>query len=87
MRDQTIDLYDLEPAMSDIVSQCEITGMRTRIRRGNQVVAMLITADEYTALTETLSISNDAALMAKIEDARSEASQGGLLEAEDLFVE
>lgn len=73
--------------MSEIVSQCEITGMRTRIRRGEQVVAMLITADEYTALMETLAISNDASLLSAIEESRREASQGRLLESEDLFVE
>jgi len=87
MPDQTVDLYDLEPRMSDLVSQCEIIGTRTRITRDGRAIAILITADEHLALTQTIEIASDAATMAAIDEARREAAAGQLLEAEDLFVE
>lgn len=87
MPDQTVDLYDLEPRMSDLVSQCEITGTRTRISRDGRVIAILITADEHLALTQTIEIASSPETMAAIEEARREAAAGNLLEPEDLFVE
>jgi len=87
MPDQTVDLYDLEPRMSDLVSQCEITGIRTRITRDGRAIAILITADEHLALTQTVEIASNPETMAAIDEARREAAAGNLLEPEDLFVE
>lgn len=87
MPDRIVDLYDLDASARELLSESEITGRRIRITRDGREIAMIITADEYVALTETISILGDATILAHIAEAKQEAAQAKLLEAEDLFVE
>lgn len=87
MPDRNVDLYDLDASARELLSESEITGQRIRITRDGRQIAVIITADEYVALTETISILGDPTMLAQIAEAKHEAAQAKLLEAEDLFVE
>ena len=87
MNDKRIDLFDCEEPVRVLVSETEITGLKTIFTRNDRAVAVLVSADELTALRETLLLSNDEALMQSVRQAEEEASRGNLLLPEDLFVE
>ena len=70
--------------MRQLVSECELTGKRTIFERQGRSVAILISWDEYLAQRETIEISNDAHLRARIEESDAEARKNALLLSEDL---
>ena len=70
--------------MRQLVSECELTGKRTIFERQGRSVAILISWDEYLAQRETIEISNDAHLRARIEESDAEARKNALMLPEDL---
>jgi len=82
--DDRREILDLPPDVRTLVGECELTGKRTIFTRNERAVAILVSYDEYTALRETLAISNDAALRAKIEAAEAQVARNALLLAEEL---
>jgi len=78
------EILDLPPDVRALVGECELTGKRTVFTRNERPVVILASYDEYTALRETLAISNDAALRAKLEAAEAQVARNALLLAEEL---
>ena len=74
-------------AARELVAECELTGRRTFFQRNGRVVAVLVSHDEYLALRETIEISNDAALRARIESSDEELKRNAIMLPEDLFGE
>lgn len=83
--EKKLEILDLSSAVSELVSECELTGRRTLFARGGRPVAILVSYDEYLALRETIEIANDEPLRRRIAAAEEGAQRGGLLLPEDLF--
>lgn len=85
--DRRLEILDQPEDVRELVGQCELTGKRTLFERNGRIAAVLISHDEYLALKETIAISNDAALRARLETAEGEVARGAMLLVEDLLVE
>lgn len=64
-----------------------MSGGRTLFQRGDRLVAVLVSWDEYLALRETIDVSNDPALRDATGAADAEASRGDVILVEELFEE
>jgi PHD/YefM family antitoxin component YafN of YafNO toxin-antitoxin module len=82
-----INLLDLTDTERELIRECEVQGTRSLFERNGRPVAILISYDEYLAMRETLDISNDPLLYARIETAEEETRQGRMLLVEDLLEE
>lgn len=85
--DRRLEILDQPEDVRDLVGQCELTGKRTLFERNGRIVAVLVSHDEYLALKETIAITNDAQLRARLETAEGEVARGAMLLVEDLLVE
>lgn len=85
--DRRLEILDQPEDVRELVAQCELTGKRTLFERNGRIVALLISHDEYLALKETIAISNDAPLRARLDAAEGEVARGAMLLVEDLLVE
>jgi PHD/YefM family antitoxin component YafN of YafNO toxin-antitoxin module/mRNA-degrading endonuclease RelE of RelBE toxin-antitoxin system len=70
--DRHLDALDLPEESRDLIRECEATGARTVFERNGRPVAVLVSHDEYMALRETIEITNDSLLFAKIAEADEE---------------
>lgn len=87
MTPRRLDVYDLTGEARTAVSNCEVTGEKTFFVRDDAPIAVLVSHDEYLAMTETLALIADRDLHRAIEQGREEADRGALLLPEDLDVE
>ncbi|HUO85434.1 MAG TPA: type II toxin-antitoxin system Phd/YefM family antitoxin [Thermoanaerobaculia bacterium] len=87
MDQRELDIHTLDPAMQEILAECEISGQRTVFARNGRPIAALVSWDEYLALKETIEIGANAELRAELEQAEAGARRGELMLPEDLFVE
>lgn len=87
MSDRSIDIVDLDEATALLTAECELSGRRTVFLRHARPVAILISHDEYLALTETVAITANEILRNEMADADAQAKHGDLLLPEDLIVE
>ena len=67
-----IDLLDVPEDVRDLVRESEVRGTHTVFERNGRAVAMLLSYDEYMAMSETLAIANDSLLFAKLAEADQE---------------
>lgn len=80
-----VELLEITGDARELIRECEVQGTRTLFEREGRPVAILVSYDEYLAMSETLAIANDALLYAKIEMAEEEGRSGKLMLVEDLF--
>jgi PHD/YefM family antitoxin component YafN of YafNO toxin-antitoxin module len=80
-----IDLFDLDEASQRVISPIEVTGERVVFTREGRRVGILVSWDEWQALSETVAISTDADTLAEIRAGETAAERNDLLIAEDLF--
>lgn len=67
-----LDVLDLPEDARDLIRECEAKGTRTVFERNGRPVAVLVSHDEYMAMSETLAIANDSLLFARIAEADEE---------------
>lgn len=67
-----INLLDSPEELRDFVREAETMGARTIFERNGRAVAILVSYDEYMAMSETLAIANDSLLFAKLAEADDE---------------
>ncbi len=82
--DSRIDVADADEAVRSLVAECEITGRRTVITRGEREVAILISHDEYLAMRETIETAANPALATAIGLAEEQAQRGELLSVDEI---
>ena len=82
-----LEVLDLPTGARELVAECELTGRRTFFQRNGRLVAVLVSHDEYVALRETIEITNDPALRARIESSDEELKRNAIMLPEDLFGE
>lgn len=71
--------------LRQIVGECELTGRRTTFERSGKPIAVLLSYDEYLALRETIAISADTALRARIRAADAQVDRGAVVAMEDVL--
>jgi mRNA-degrading endonuclease RelE of RelBE toxin-antitoxin system/PHD/YefM family antitoxin component YafN of YafNO toxin-antitoxin module len=67
-----INLLDAPEELRDFVREAETMGARTVFERNGRAVAILVSYDEYLAMSETLAIANDSLLFARLAEADEE---------------
>jgi PHD/YefM family antitoxin component YafN of YafNO toxin-antitoxin module len=75
-----MDVLRLPEHIRRIVLECELTGMQTIFERSGRPAAILTSFDEYVALKETIAISNDARLRARMKLAETDEEPVAMLE-------
>jgi antitoxin YefM len=77
MTTQTIPLSDQEPRLSDLVDRAHDFLERFILTREGEAKAVLLAAEDFEGLMETLEILSDSALVKRLVQAEEEAARGG----------
>jgi prevent-host-death family protein len=83
----TIPLSDARARLSELVDEAVRTHQRVEITRNGHRAAVLMSADDFDALEETLEILGDADLMREIAVAQEELKQGIYFTQEEVEAE
>lgn len=87
LKDRIIKLDELDPAVRDLIGPCEVTGERTIVSRDQKPIAIILSWDEYLAMSETIALAASDRLRSDLAAADEELSRNALMLPEDLFVE
>ena len=77
MATETISLTELRPRLSELLGRAHEHFDRFVITRHGRAEAVLLSADEFEGLLETLEILSDAALVERLGQADDELRAGG----------
>ena len=83
----TIPLSDARARLSELVDEAVRTHERVDITRNGRRAAVLLSADDFDSLQETLEILSDPEAMRDIETAREELKQGIYFTREEVEAE
>jgi prevent-host-death family protein len=79
----TLPLADARARLSEIVSDAETTHERFEITRNGRPAAVLLGADDYEAMRETIAVLSDSELVASVREGLAELREGaGMTEHE-----
>lgn len=67
----TLPIADVRANLSKLVEEAERTHQRVEVTKNGRRAAVLMSADDYDSLMETLDILGDAATMADLREAES----------------
>ena len=67
----TLPIADVRANLSKLVEEAERTHQRVEVTKNGRRAAVLMSADDYDSLIETLDILGDASTMADIREAKS----------------
>lgn len=73
---ETKPLAEIRQDLSRFVDEAVTTHARFDITRNGKRAAVLLAADDYDALLETLDVLSDAALVADVREALAESASG-----------
>lgn len=77
MATETISLTELQPRLSELVERAHTLFERFVITRQGKAEAVLLAADEFEGLLETLEILSDEAAVRRLAEAEEELERGG----------
>jgi prevent-host-death family protein len=77
MATETVSMTEMRPRLSELLSRAREHFDRFVITRRGRAEAVLLSADEFEGLLETLEILSDRALVKKLVEADDELAQGG----------
>jgi antitoxin YefM len=83
----TVPLSDARARLSELVDEAVRTHERVEITRNGRRAAVLLSADDFDSLEETLEILSDPELMQEIATAREEISRGETYPLEEVEAE
>lgn len=72
----TLPLTEVRDRLSEIVEDVNGTGSEWTITRHGRPVAVIVSADEYEALIETLNVLSDDETMAALAEAEADVRSG-----------
>lgn len=81
----TIPLAEARANLSRIVDEAVRTHERVEITRNGVRAAIVLSADDYDSLLETLDILSDAELVRELRDAMEESAAGTTLTTEEVL--
>ncbi len=82
----TIPVADARANLSKLIDEANTTHERYEITRNGRRAAVLIGADDFDAMTETIAVLSDPALLRSHEEGRQAILDGDVLDAEQLAV-
>jgi prevent-host-death family protein len=77
MATETVSLTEMRPRLSELLTRAREHFDRFVITRQGRAEAVLLSADEFEGLLETLEILSDKVLVKKLVEADEELSRGG----------
>jgi len=80
----TLSVAQARANFSKLVESASVTHERFEITRNGSRAAVLLGADDYDALLETLAILGDAETLALVRQGLHEVSQGDTVTADDI---
>lgn len=83
----TLPLAEVRANLSKFVDEVVRTHERIEVTRKGRRAAVILSADDYDSIVETLAILSDQELMREIRDAEAQAEAGQLYPLEDVTEE
>lgn len=80
----TLPLADARAQLSKLIDDAMTTHERFEITRNGRRAAVLLSADDYDSLRETIEVLSDAELLAAHRQGRAEVETGDVLDADQL---
>ena len=80
----TLPLADARAQLSKLVEDAATTHERFEITRNGRRAAVLLSADDYDVMQETISVLSDSALLAAHATGQEEIASGDYLDADGL---
>lgn len=81
----TVPLAEARAHLSRMVDEAVRTHERVEITRNGRREAVLLSADDFDVLTETLDILSDGELVQEIRSAIEESAEGDVLTTDDIL--
>ena len=83
----TIPLSDARARLSELVDEAVRTHERVEITRNGRRAAVLLSADDFDSLQETLEILSDPKLMQELAEAEEQIARGEVYTLEEVEAE
>jgi antitoxin YefM len=83
----TLPIAEVRANLSRLVEEAERTHQRVEVTRNGRRAAVLLSADDYDSLIETLDILSDAEAMAEIRQADADIAAGRISTLEEVEAE
>jgi antitoxin YefM len=80
----TLPLADARARLSELVADAQATHERFEITRNGRPAAVLVAADDYEAMKETIAVLADAELMRAIQEGLAQLHTGNVLDEDEL---
>jgi prevent-host-death family protein len=80
----TLPVADARAQLSKLIDQAESTHERFEITRNGHRAAVLLSADDYDVLQETITVLSDQDLLIAHRDGTTEIASGDYLDADQL---
>lgn len=81
---KTIPVADARSHLSKLIDEATATHQRFEITRNGHRAAVLLSAEDYDTLQDTIAVLSDAELLAAHDDGRAALAAGDHLDAEQL---
>ena len=83
----TLPLAEVRANLSKLVEEAERTHQRVEVTKNGRRAAVLMSADDYDSLTETLDILSDAEAMAAIRESDADIAAGRIYSLDEVAAE
>lgn len=83
----TLPLAEVRANLSRLVEEAERTHLRVEVTKNGRRAAVLLSADDYDSLMETLDILGDAEAMAAIRESEADIAAGRVYSLEEVEAE
>lgn len=83
----TLPLAEVRANLSRLVDEAVRTHQRIEVTRQGRRAAVILSADDYDSLMETLAILSDQEMMRELREAESEAEAGELYSLDEVTEE
>ena len=80
-------MAEVRAQLSRLVEEAVRTHERIEVTRNGRRAAVILSAEDYDAIIETLEVLGDASLMASIREAEAEFDRGEYVSAEQMDAE
>ena len=80
----TLPLAEVRANLSKLVDEAMRTHQRIEVTRQGRRAAVILSADDYDSIMETLAILSDQQLMGEIRQAEAEADRGDVFTLDDV---
>jgi antitoxin YefM len=84
---ETLPLAEVRANLSKLVDEAVRTHQRIEVTRQGRRAAVILSADDYDSIMETLTILSDQELMREMQVAEAEAGSGQLYTLDDVTEE